>query len=308
MKGALIQNNAVDYLSKGVLDSLLFPLPPRREQEKLIVAMDAARAARRAKRAEADALLAGMDECVLQILGINIPARNTRTVFAVRYKEISRHQMGVSLYAPDLRDFIGALAGTRYPARRLGDEVILNPPTSTDELEADTPVSFIPMEAVAESAEGSVSLKSRPLAEVSKGYTPFNEGDVLWAKITPCMENGKSCVAKGLSNGVGFGSTEFHVLRPSSERVLADYLHSFLSLACFRRVARYAFTGSAGHQRVPEQFLAELPFPVPPISVQEKIVREAEERRMQARRLRQQAESDWQRAKAEFEAALLGKG
>ncbi|MPM48056.1 hypothetical protein SDC9_94778 [bioreactor metagenome] len=96
---------------------------------------------------------------------------------------------------------------------------------------------------------------------MQKGYTPFAEGDILWAKITPCMQNGKTCIVRGLTNKVGFGSTEFHVLRVLAEDILKEFVWEFISQDSLRRAATYAFTGSAGHQRVPETFLAALPFP-----------------------------------------------
>lgn len=117
------------------------------------------------------------------------------------------------------------------------------------------------MDAVEDGATGVVRLLTRPLSEVQRGYTPFAEGDILWAKITPCMQNGKSCIVRGLQNGIGFGSTEFHVIRPSDESVSTEFLWEFVNQETLRRVATYAFTGSAGHQRVPDSFLAELPFP-----------------------------------------------
>lgn len=107
------------------------------------------------------------------------------------------------------------------------------------------------------------------------------------------MENGKSCIATGLANGVGFGSTEFHVLRPRSINVTSEYIFAFMTQAKLRRIARYAFTGSAGHQRVPEEFLAQLPFPVPPKSVQRNIAEEMSRHRATARRLRVEGEAGW---------------
>ena len=142
------------------------------------------------------------------------------------------------------------------------------------------------MDSVEDSATGGVSLSSRKLAEVQKGYTPFAEGDILWAKITPCMENGKSCIASGLVNGVGFGSTEFHVLRARDERLSQSFLWEFLNQETLRRVARYAFTGSAGHQRVPDSFLADLPLPLLAPGDQKKLVDRMGEARS-ARRAKQ---------------------
>lgn len=126
--------------------------------------------------------------------------------------------------------------------------------------------------------------------EVQKGYTPFSEGDILWAKITPCMENGKSGVARNLTNQTGFGSTEFHVLRSRDARLSQSFLWEFVNQESLRRAARYAFTGSAGHQRVPDSFLAEIPFPLLPEDEQNRLtVHMAEARAVRRARL---AEAD----------------
>ncbi|MFC3324425.1 restriction endonuclease subunit S [Mesorhizobium cantuariense] len=92
------------------------------------------------------------------------------------------------------------------------DVVEINPRKSVD-LEPDDNVTFVPMAAVNEISGTIVNGVSRPLREVNKGFTQFAEDDVIFAKITPSMENGKSAVATDLENGIGFGSTEFHVFR-----------------------------------------------------------------------------------------------
>jgi type I restriction enzyme S subunit len=112
---------------------------------------------------------------------------------------------------------------------------------------------------------------SRPLARVQKGYTYFGDGDVLFAKITPCMENGKVAIARHLRNGIGFGSTEFHVLRP--ERGVDErYLFYFLTRREFRRAAKRNMTGTAGQLRVPTRFLETTVLPLPPILEQQRII------------------------------------
>ena len=154
----------------------------------------------------------------------------------------------------------------------LRDYVHINPRIDVSELESDSPVSFVPMDAVEDGATGGMILSQRLLSEVKKSYTPFSEGDILWAKITPCMENGKSCIANSLTNKVGFGSTEFHVFRSHNSRLSQAFLWEFLNQETLRKAARYAFTGSAGHQRVPDSFLADLPFPLLPLNEQDRLV------------------------------------
>lgn len=135
----------------------------------------------------------------------------------------------------------------------------------------DLQVSFVPMEAV-DAQLGKIThpfIKS--YQEVSKGYTWFIEGDVIFARITPCMENGKAVVAKELKNGVGFGSTEFHVLRPR-EGVLSEWIHYFVRQSNFRKLASANFKGTAGQQRVPKNFFYNQKIPVPSIEEQHYII------------------------------------
>jgi type I restriction enzyme, S subunit len=152
---------------------------------------------------------------------------------------------------------------------RLADVALLNP-RLTEELLADTLVSFVPMSAVsAETARVEVTT-DRAYSEVSKGYTSFQSGDVLFAKITPCFENGKIAQAV-LPRQYGFGSTEFHVIRPRKDKSDARYLHHFLRQERVRVAGEKRMTGSGGQRRVPTNFLSELEIPLPPLPEQRRI-------------------------------------
>jgi type I restriction enzyme S subunit len=128
------------------------------------------------------------------------------------------------------------------------------------------------MEAVDEWSARIASYSTRPFREVSKGYTKFAENDVLLAKITPCMENGKCALARGLREGVGFGTTEFHVLR-ASEQVLPEWLYHFWRFPKTRECAERAMTGSAGQKRVPSSYLETLKVPLPNLCEQKRITK-----------------------------------
>jgi len=155
---------------------------------------------------------------------------------------------------------------------RLDEVCVLNPRLPVYERPDDiAQVSFAPMSAVDE-ASGTISkLELRTFGEVAKGYTSFREGDVLFAKVTPCMENGKAAIAGPLMNGLGFGSTEFHVLRPT-KAVLAEYLFHFIRQPVFRDRAASAFVGTGGLQRVPSEFLARVKLSLPTLPEQQRIV------------------------------------
>ncbi|CAG1002470.1 Type-1 restriction enzyme EcoKI specificity protein [Myxococcaceae bacterium] len=132
-------------------------------------------------------------------------------------------------------------------------------------------MSFIPMAAVHAGSGTMNPTETRLWREARRGYVRFQEGDVLFAKITPCMENGKVATARGLSCGVGTGSTEFHVLR-SRQGVDSGFIMHLLLQERVRQDARRHMTGSAGQLRVPSAFLESLPTAVPPAFEQRRIV------------------------------------
>lgn len=157
----------------------------------------------------------------------------------------------------------------------LSEAVVVNPRIDRTQLANDTEVSFVPMAAVG-AADGNIDTSTgRPYAEVKKGYTHFRENDVLFAKVTPCMENGKMAVARNLKNGIGFGSTEFHVLRPR-EGIDPHYVYHFVSSQTFRKEAARHMTGAVGLRRVPSAFLESAEIPLPALDVQREIVAELE--------------------------------
>src|SRR5262245_3514141 len=155
----------------------------------------------------------------------------------------------------------------------LGGVAQINPPRSAgvSRLDPKTPVTFVPMSAVSDTEGRIAAPQVRPFEEVARGFTAFAEGDVIFAKITPCMQNGKSAVATALASGLGFGSTEFHVIRPS-KHVLPEWIYYFVRQRSFREEARLHFRGTAGQQRVPAEFLVDHSFPLPPLEEQRRIV------------------------------------
>ena len=145
----------------------------------------------------------------------------------------------------------------------------INPPTDMHRLDDNTFVSFIPMADVSESGEW-INQQARPLKDVRNGYTYFQEGDILFAKITPCMENGKGAHAVNLLNGIGFGTTEFHVLRAKS-RAHPRFIYHWIMNEELRRKAEARMTGSAGQRRVPASFFGEFKVPLLPFPEQRRI-------------------------------------
>ena len=151
----------------------------------------------------------------------------------------------------------------------LGSICSINPKKGQDpRLSSGVEVSFVPMPAVTERGEIDATAV-KEYDEVKTGFTYFAENDVLFAKITPCMENGKGAVARGLHNGLGFGSTEFHVLRPISGKSNPYWIYTLTAFSQFREDAASNMTGSAGQRRVPASFLEKYRVAVPPIELQE---------------------------------------
>ena len=138
-------------------------------------------------------------------------------------------------------------------------------------LEANTPVAFLPMERVG--TDGRVTAREmRPISEVWNGFTYFRRSDVLIAKITPCFENGKGTCLATLPTDVGFGSTEFIVLR-AGPLITPEFLYRVSTLSEFRALGADAMTGAAGQQRVPPDFVKGFVCGLPPLPEQSAIVR-----------------------------------
>jgi len=160
---------------------------------------------------------------------------------------------------------------------KLGEVCSINPKSCT--LRDDTEVSFIPMTKVGEHGEFDAS-EIKNYSEVKKGFTNFQNGDILFAKITPCMENGKGAIAHNMKNGIGFGSTEFHVLRPDTDKITSEWLYYLTTWKTFRKEAERNMTGSAGQKRVPKTFLENYVVNLPDIDTQKsenKILRKVDD-------------------------------
>ena len=150
----------------------------------------------------------------------------------------------------------------------LSDYCIVNPKKSELEpIPDDYELSFIPMQSVSENGDVDTS-SIKHYKDVKTGFTYFRENDVLFAKITPCMENGKGGVARKLKNQIGFGSTEFHVLRPIETISNSEWIYRLTTFKTFRKDAENNMTGSAGQRRTPKEFFDKYKVGLPPIELQ----------------------------------------
>lgn len=153
----------------------------------------------------------------------------------------------------------------------LKNVIEINPSkTEVLKLPPKTDISFIEMSSV--SNDGYITHReNRELNTVKNGFTYFENGDVIFAKITPCMENGKGALVSDLTNGIGFGSTEFFVLR-CSKKILNKLLFYFIKQTSFRKEAEENMAGASGHRRVPKAFIENYVIELPSMSEQQKIV------------------------------------
>ena len=164
-------------------------------------------------------------------------------------------------------------------------------------------VSFVPMEALGIDQKFLVPTQTKPLEDVAGSYTYFADGDVLLAKITPCFENGKLGIADALTNGIGFGSSEYIVFRPSPA-VDKEWLYYFLSRQSFREEGAAQMSGAVGHKRVSKEFIESYPIPVPPLPEQHRIVALLDEAFNGIATARANAEKNLHNARALFESHL----
>lgn len=130
-------------------------------------------------------------------------------------------------------------------------------------------ISFIGMAQISNDNQFDTSILKK-YEDVKKGFSSFKDGDILFAKITPCMENGKGVLIENLYNGIGFGSTEFHVLRPNIKVVDKKYLYWFTMYKKFRLNCEKNMTGSAGQKRVPKNYIENYEIKLPELIIQEK--------------------------------------
>jgi restriction endonuclease S subunit len=171
---------------------------------------------------------------------------------------------------------------SKFNKEKLSQLAITNPSkTEIADLDTNTLISFVDMPSV--SNDGYIANKiDKPYYEIKNGsYTYFRECDIIIAKITPCMENGKCAIAANLTNELALGSSEFHVIRTINDKINTKYLFTLLNRKSVRIEAEKSMTGASGHRRVPIAFYENLEIPVPPLSEQQKIVSEIEKIEMQ---------------------------
>lgn len=240
----------IAIVNKSKLESCLFPVAPLNEQQRIVNRIESLFAKLDRAKELIENTLAQFEQNKMAILHKAFTGELTAKWRKENNIDLSSWENGI------LMDFCK-----------------INPKKiNTKEFDDDMIVSFIPMPCVSDIWGKIIKKELRKLGEVKKGYTNFCEGDVLFAKITPCMENGKSAIVDKLENDIGFGSTEFYVLRCDENKLNNKYLHYFVRQKTFRDEAKGEMTGAVGQQRVPKTFLENYKMKVPTIEEQQEIV------------------------------------
>ena len=297
----LMTGNTLPRLQTEDVKGLLIPIPSKDIQERIINNYSCAYLRMQKKDYDAKVLIDSIDSFLLKTLDISLPkvcnTLNERIFILRRHNLEGRfdptiYKNGVKLISP------------KWDNVKLSRVAYINPSGVFTKEKNETPISFVPMEVVDEDFS-IISTKEETTIEQSTGFTKFREGDLLWAKISPCMQNGKSAIAKNLTNGLGCGSTEFFVLRPKDDRLAIEYLHVILHLKCVRETAMLYFGGSAGQQRVSVSFLENFSIPLPPKEKQIEIANHVYEIRRKAKELQKEGKRILRSAKQEVERMII---
>ena len=243
------------------------PLPPLSEQQRIVERIEE--------------LLAKLDEAKERL-------QEVADSFAVRKAAILHNAFTGELTKQWRRE--NGVSDESWEDKLLGDVCTVNPKKiDAKNLDDNLEVSFVPMAAVSDVLGEIVNHEVKNLQDVRTGFTNFSKGDVIFAKITPCMENGKSAIVGPLVNDIGYGSTEFYVLR-CKEELNNKYLYHMVRNTTFRAEAKAVMTGVVGQQRVPKTFLQEYQLLLPTLSEQHEIVRLIDDLLARERKAQQAAE------------------
>lgn len=301
--GAIQRPSAQPNINAEEYQSLEIPLPNLNKQREIVEYIKEAYRKKQEKDKEAQQLLDSIDDYLLKEIGITIPkVKNdiNNRMFIIHKKDL------IGRYTPNIYKNAVSLRSELYDNIQLSHVAYINPNTKFPQFSKEMQISFVSMDSVNETFAEIENYKNCTVGD-SKGFTHFQEGDLLWAKITPCMENGKSSIAKNLTNGYGCGSTEFHVIRPKNNSIIVEFIHSILHMKLVRENAKLYFGGSAGQQRVASDFLEKMNVPLPPINKQQEIVDSISTMRNKAKRLQGEGKVILENAKREIERMIIGE-
>ncbi len=244
----------ISIVNKTKMESCYFPLAPLAEQQRIVDRIER--------------LFSKLDEAKEKVQAVvdGFELRKSAILHKAFTGELTNQWRQVHNIGLDSWEYV-----------ELGNICKVNPKKiDTTDLSDDLEVSFFPMSALSEIYGEITEPQTRQLKEVRTGYTNFSERDVVFAKITPCMENGKSAVIGKLVNDIGFGTTEFYVLR-CGPKLYNFYLYHLLRDKHFRDEAKAVMTGAVGQQRVPKSFLEKYILHLPSVPEQKEIAQRLDE-------------------------------
>ncbi|WP_107874545.1 restriction endonuclease subunit S [Neisseria weaveri] len=274
-------------VSGAVVGNVAIPLPPLAEQARIVAKLDALLAETDALKAQETALADAQKNFPkmlrASLLQAAIEGKLTeresgdghaqellQQIQAEKAAQIQAGRLKKSKGLPEIsEDEKPFTIPENWVWVRLGEVAQINPRNKADD---ETAAAFVPMSLLNGGFQNSFSFEERAWKAIKKGYTHFAENDVVIAKITPCFQNRKSAVMRGLPNKIGAGTTELHVLRPYSKKVMPEYLLLIAKNAAFISGGVANFTGTAGQQRVSSTFVENYPIPLPPLAEQARIV------------------------------------
>lgn len=247
---SITTGTAVKKFNKTDLKTIYLPLPPLPEQQRIVDRIES--------------LFAKLDEAKQK-------AQDALDSFETRKAAILHKAFTGELTARWRKEH--GVGMESWNETILKDVCKVNPKKiDINGLPDDLEVSFFPMASLSEIYGEITEPQTRLLKDVKNGFTNFSEGDVVFAKITPCMENGKSAIIGKLVNGLGYGTTEFYVLR-CNENLYNRYLYHMVRDTSFRNKAKAVMSGAVGQQRVPKSFMENYPLDLPSVPEQTEIVR-----------------------------------
>lgn len=262
-------------ISQTILKDLDLPIPPLETQHAIVFKIEE--------------LFSELDQGIADL-------KTAQTQLKVYRQSVLKHAFEGKLTNKNVKE--GELP-EGWEVDKISSVSTINPKLPNKELiSQDLEVQFLPMKLVEEIKNKIHLTEIKKFSEVQKGsYTPFIDGDIIFAKVTPCMENGKIAVVDKLKNKIGYGSSEFHVIR-CSERVLNKYIFYFIVQDRFRSEAENEMTGAVGLRRVPKQFIENYFISIPPIEEQHLIVQEIESRLSVADKMEESIQESLQKAEA----------
>ena len=290
-----------NYLQEESFLNFSIPLPPLSDQETIVKNYYDKITQATTYEQQAETLEKNIENYLFESLGIEQKTEQKTKKKGLQFVEFYKMDFwGVDYNFSSSDKFFESV---KFENTKLKNVALINPITYFPN-DGNLSISFIPMECISDK-EGKVIEQRERLIKESKGYTKFQNGDLLWARITPCMQNGKSAIVSNLKNGYGVGSTEYHVIRQKNTEVELKYIYNILRMNAVLQKAMFFFTGSAGQQRVPRTFLEELTIPIPPKETQQAIINQIDTYKNEIKILRERATLLRQQAEQEFEQTIF---